>query len=288
VNHLTSFLIICCIIFSAPTYASENKDWVLYANYLSGGKAEMDEPGRESEEIIFSQTEAKVSYTHRFDDESGLVFDLGHGSVEIDWDENPSFSEKSFSTFNVQVGGYSFKIPKWLWRGAIGTNVDTEEMDISHYALYNGTMWGRYSLSDMMGLHIGFTGTTGLRRDKVYPIFGIDYNPSSTWKLSFVFPVDMSANYSINDKWSVSATARTFRVRHRLSQKEALSKGIFDYRSFGSEFSLNYLLGGFLAKVYAGSTYAGDLKVSDSKGINSTFYKFNGSVYLGSNLTYKF
>lgn len=286
--RLTSFFVLCSSIFFYQSQASDNKDWELHASYLGTGEAKIDEPGREEEGIGFSQTVGKASYTHRVDEESGLVFDIGHSSTQIDWDKNPSFAEKTHSYLNLQVGGYSLKIPNWLWRGAIGTDVDAEELSFSHYALYKGTMWGRYALSDMFGLHIGFTGTSGLRRDKVYPILGVDYAPSSKWKLSFIFPVDISANYAIDDNWSLAATARTFRVRHRLSQKEATSRGIFDYRSFGGDLSLNYLIGSFLAKAYVGTTYSGDLKVVDSKGRDPVFYKFNGTLYLGSNLTYKF
>ena len=286
--RLASFFVLCSSIFFIKTHASDSKDWEVHASYLGTGKAEIDEPGKENEEISFSQTVGKASYTHVLDDDSGIVFDVGYTSTEVNWDENPSFSEKTFSYLNLQVGGYSLKIPNWLWRGAIGTDVDAEELSFNRYALYKGTMWGRYALSDLFGLHIGFTGTSGLRRDKVYPILGVDYAPSSKWKLSFIFPVDISANYSIDDNWSVAASARTFRVRHRLSQKETTSRGIFDYRSFGGDLSLNYLVGSFLAKAYVGTTYSGDLKVADPKGRDPLFYKFNGTFYLGSNLTYQF
>jgi hypothetical protein len=288
VIRLASLFVLCSSFIFVQAQASEEKDWELQASYLGTGGAEIDEAGKENESIGFTQSIAKASYTHRLDDESGIVLNVGHTSTQIDWDENPSFSEKNYSYLNLEIGGYSLKIPNWLWRGAVGTDVDAEELSFNRYALYKGTMWGRYDFSDMLGIHIGFTGTSGLRRDKVYPILGLDYAPSSKWKLNFIFPVDISANYAIDDNWSVAGTARTFRVRHRLSQKEATSRGIFDYRSFGGDLSLNYLIGSFLAKAYVGTTYSGDLKVADSKARNAVFYKFNGSIYLGSNLTYQF
>lgn len=288
-NKLLSLM--CALSFCHSAFANNDSSppaWELEMEYLGGGKNEIDEPGRKDQHISYSLAKSKASYTHQLNEDNGLVVNIGYSHKEFDWKENPSFSETSFNNVNFRFGGYSTKIPNWVWRGAIGADIDADDFSFSHNAMYNGAMWGRYHVSKTVGFHIGFTGTTGLRRDKVFPILGIDYSPSKSWKIAFVFPVDLSVSYAINDKWSLAYSGRTFRSRHRLSQKEIVSKGIFDYRTFGTEASLNYQLEQFLAKVYVGSTYAGDLKVSDHRDKNPVFYKYNGSIYLGGNLTLKF
>lgn len=276
------------LFFSYQGMAADSPNWKFKANFLTTGKAKIDEIGRKNERISYSFSEGEVSYTHHLDKENALSFDLGYSLTEVDWKNNPSFKETMFSYLKLSLGGSSTLINDWVWTGKIDASIDSKEMNFSHYALYNGTMWGRYSLSQIIGIHIGLTGTTGLKRDKCYPILGIDYVPNARWKIHVIFPLNLSAIYSINDHWSLSASGRTFRSRHRLSQKEIVSKGIFDYRTYGTELSLIFQLNNFSAKAYTGSTYSGDLKITDSKNLNPRFYNYKGVIYLGGNLSYYF
>lgn len=262
--------------------------WKLEGSYIGTGKAKMDEEEHKEEHISYSSSEIQASYTKKSNETDGFTLGISNATTKINWKENPHFSKKNHSYIGLSLSGFSNKIPNWLWVGSIATKVDSEELNFAHYALYQGRMWGRYAYSQMIGIHIGLAGSTGLRRDKVYPILGIDYTPNAKWKIHFVFPLDLSANYSINDYWSIAASGKIFRARHRLNQRENMSKGLFDYRTYGTELSLNYRLRSLLAKIYSGISYPGDLKISNYKGQDPVFYKFKGSFYLGSNLTYGF
>ncbi len=292
-KHTFFILAFLSIALTFNAYADDNDDepfrpWAAKAEYLSLGKAKFEEPGREGQRIKYGESHISTSYIHRLNDDAALTFDITYQNTNLEWKENPSFSEENHPLIKLSFGGTTKRFDSWEWSGSLGTEFNAEHFTLSHYTRYKGTMWGRYALSDILGIHIGFTGEAGLRKDSVLPILGIDYKPHDKWKLKLVFPMDISAIYSLNKKWSLAATGRSFKARHRLSAKEANSKGIFTYRSYGSELSLNYNLDYFLAKVFAGSSFGGDLKIMDKTGKNPSFYKYRSAVYFGGNVMYEF
>ena len=275
--------LLCTQILSAS-----ESNWKLDGHYTATTKAKLDEPGREGEKIAFASSRLRASYSHPLSEKSNVLVSLAHSGAEINWKENPNFRENKFATLDLALVGQSMKVPHWFLQGALLTKVDTDAWNFSRYALYQGFMWGRYSYSKLFGVHVGLSGTSGLRKDKVFPILGIDYSPNAKWKFQVIFPMDLSAKYKMSERWSLAAGAKSFRARHRLHKRENISQGIFEYRSYGSELSLNYEIQNFMAKIHSGMNFGGDLKISNSKGKDSIFYKYKSSVFFGSQLSYTF
>ena len=130
---------------------------------------------------------------------------------------------------------------------------------------------------------------SGLKKEKVWPIFGFVYNPSEKWRISAVYPIDVSASYIITPCLSVAGSLRFLRNRHRVKQDEPDSQGIFEYRTTGAELDLIFAPKRWVSvKGFAGSTFDGDLKISNRNDKHSTHFKFEGSFYWGASAILSF
>jgi hypothetical protein len=253
-------------------------------------KAKFKDNGIKDQKIRFGSSSGKLSLVQPIGEDNAFLLDVGYTNVYLDWKENPSFSEQNHPLMNIMIGGRSTGLEKWVWTGAVITDVHAEKLNFADNARYKGSMLGRYEYSDEVGVYVGLFGSTGLHKKEIFPIFGVDYAPSSAWKIHVIFPMKLSAEYFLteNKQWSLSAEGRSFKTRHRLGRKELLSKGIFEYRSYGGDLALNYTLDMVTAKAFAGMKSGGDLKIMDSQGKNPSHYRYKGSLYFGGNVEFSF
>lgn len=258
-------------------------------DYDVTGRAKIRSPLFEGERIRYSDSEVDVYYTHSLGCESGITLGAGYSSVGIFWKKNPFFEENHFNNFILSLSGYTKLIPNWLWRGGVSSAVDTAEWNWTHYTIYNLTLWGRYTYCDNVGVHVGFIAQTGIRKDKVQPILGVDFKMYDDWKINLVYPVNISLVYTIAEQWSLALAARIMDSRQRVGKNEALSKGIFEYRNVGTELSLTYSPAQFAsANIHIGSATGGSLKISNQNNAEPVYMKLKPVGYIGGAVDLKY
>ena len=228
-KKLLSIVIFGTFLILTPSLAIASDDdkptYTVDVEFLSTGDAKFKDVGITNQHLNFQKWQALSSYTHHIGSHHGLVFELGYSSDKFDWKENPAFTESTYNSLNFGIGTFSSALTNWLWKGGLYASVDTEEFDFTHYALYSGTLWGRYTYSDNIDIHIGIHGNVGMKKDEVYPIIGLQYSPDNRWKLNLVYPQNLSAIYSLNDLWSVSLIGEFFKNRHRVSKNAGTMSG---------------------------------------------------------------
>ncbi len=242
-----------------------------------------DHPAIEHEELHYSQIDAAFAYTHPINECYGLLFGAGYVGSRVDWKENPDFDETLFNYVNFSVGGFTKAYSDWLWSLVATMFIDTAHFHITDYALYQGILSGKYTWCDWLAFDAGFIVEVGLHKTKIWPILGFELAPwPNVWALSVVYPMDISFEWFLTSYLSLGGSVRFLRNRHRVSENEPLSHGIFEYRTAGAECDLSLQPFDWISVVgFAGSTFNGDLKITDANNHNATHFKFKGSFYAG-------
>lgn len=218
----------------------------------------------------------------------GALISLGYTSARINWSHNPFFDQKHFQTLNVSIGGFTSRLGDWTWTTLITANIDTTEWN-NLYTNYDITLWGQYAYCKDINLHFGFIAQTGMKMDRVYPILGFDWKINTDWKLSFVFPINMSINYLITKELSVGLAARPFDYRNRVNRKEELSRAVFRYQSMGGELGVNYDNDtNITANVHAGYILGGHLRIASQHNRHPKRLKFGSAPYVGAEAAFRF
>ncbi len=258
-------------------------------SYLNVCEASFRTPGFDDSNLKYAQWETALAYTHPFSPVCGLIFGAGWVGTEVDMKNNPEFNETIFNYINFSVGFFTKAFSDWTWTATIAIFLDAEELSLVDYTLYQGVLWGRYNVCKFVELDFGLIIEAGLNKEKVWPIIGFIYTPCDKWHLNVVYPINISLEYDIIECFSAAASIRFLRNRHRVKDDEPNSQGIFEYETAGGEFDLTYRpFKWAMVKGFAGSTFGGDLKVSDRNDKNSTHYKFNGSFYAGASAVLSF
>jgi hypothetical protein len=207
-------------------------------------------------------------------------------STYIKWDQNPWFDQDHFNMLTLSVGGFTQRACRWLWQTQVSINMDMDKWDLGHYANYDLLLWGRYTYCEHVGLHIGFLAQTGMRMDRVYPILGADWQMSPNWKLNLVFPVNVSIEYTLTDKWTLALAGRNFDFRTRASKND--SKNLVRYQNIGAEFVVRYGTSDISANIHAGSTLGGRLRMATANNHHAHTYKLSPVGYVGGEVNVKF
>src|SRR5207253_1827552 len=129
---------------------------------------------------------------------------------------------------------------------------------------------------------------TGLRMDRVYPVLGVDWQISQKWKLSLVYPMNISLMYSYNPRWSIGPAARFFDSRFRVRHKDHSLKPLVRYTNVGSEFIVRYDTDLMSANIHAGYTLGGTFRVADRRNRHAKHYYLDPSPYAGAEIDVKF
>lgn len=237
----------------------------------------------EDEGLLYVQNDVAFAYTSACNTICGLIFGAGYINTEVNWKQNPDFHQKYFNYVNLSAGVYSNAFPDWFWSLVGNMLIDTEVLSLSEYTLYQIVLQGKYSCWEGLSLTGGFILELGLSKEKIWPIIGFVVAPCpDQWKLSFVYPIDISFDYFFSKIWSAGASIRFLRNRHRVKETEPLPQGIFEYRSTGGEFDLTFApFRQFSVSGFAGYDFGGDLKITNSNNKDATHYKFDGSFYAG-------
>lgn len=263
-------------------------------NYDGIFKSAFDSGPDAGQEIGYQQGDIDISHTRVFNGCEGIGVGLGYDISRIGWNQNPFFSKQNFEFYNLTINGFTKRFNCWDIRGSLGGSFDPQDFFSTDYSFLNLVLWGRYNFCNNVcpdfGVHFGFVGRCGTKQNRFLPILGFDYRMNNKWKLNVIYPVNMSAIYSLDDTWSVAFTGKIWNTRHRVAKSEALSRGIFEYKNAGAELSLNYDCGQFLsANVHLGSTLGnGQLKILDSNNNLQRKNKFGAAAYVGGGFSFKF
>lgn len=251
-------------------------------SYLTVHKAHFRTPGLEEETLKYRQSDLAMAFTYPFNSYCGLIFGAGWIGTEVKMERNPEFDETLFNYINLSIGGFTKGFSDWTWALTLAAYLDTGHFSFIDYALYDGVLWGKYTLSKWIELDFGLIVEVGLHKEKVWPIIGFIYLPCDNWRVSVVYPIDISIEYDFWSYWTVGGSIRFLRNRHRVGQDEPNPQGIFEYRTTGAEIELICApFDWFSITGFAGSTFNGDFKVTNRNNHQATHYKFKASGYAG-------
>lgn len=219
----------------------------------------------------------------------GLTCEVGYTNTYLGWNENPYFNQKYFNNVSVELGGWSYRLPRWFWQGGVAMNCDVDHYDFNYFTTWDILLWGRYAYNPRINIHAGFLMMTGMKVDWFIPIFGFDWQINKKWKLNAVFPMNLSVVYAPNCYVDFSLAGRFFSVRHRTKDEDLLPLAIFEYRTTCAEFAVNFHYNDrFLLNLHAGSTFGGKLKITNKNHSDGEHLKFDASPYAGGQLTFQF
>lgn len=251
--------------------------------YLPVSRTHFRTPGFEDKTLIYKQWDLAFAATYPCNDIAGFIFGAGWIGTEVKMQDNPAFHETNFNYINLSFGGFTRAFTDWTWTVTVAAFLDTEVFSLIDYTLYQGVLWGRYNLCKWLELDFGFILEVGLKKEKMWPIFGFVYTPLPNLRLNAVYPINISLQYDFLTYWTVAGSVRFLRNRHRVTEDNPNSQGIFEYRDTGAEFDLTFRpFDWFFIKGFVGSTFDGDLKVTNRNDKNAVHFKFNGSFYSGA------
>lgn len=254
------------------------------------GKAKVECPG--SHKLQFATAQADVNLVYYYDEcfKEGLTIGANYMWTRLDWEFNPFFSQKDVQTASLNLGLFSQRLPNWTWRAQLSANFDNlEYWNFSDYMNYDLLLWGRYEYCRDIGVHIGVIGLTGMKIDRVYPIFGIDWKYDDNWKVNLVFPVDLSLVYTIDPCWNVAIAGRFFNQRHRMNDDGFFPEALWFYTTGGTEFAINYNPTSRIhANIHGGYNFGGHLKIANRHYHHGQRLTLDGAPYGGAEIDVNF
>lgn len=269
-------------IFILQNTPSPTFPFSISGSAFSVNKTHFRTPGFEDDTLVYKQYESVFAYTHPINPICGLVFGAGWVGSEVKMVENPEFDETKFNYVTLSLAAFTRAFPDWTWTFSLSTFLDSEVFSFIDYALYRGVLWGKYELSPYLELDFGFIAEIGLNKEKLWPILGFVYTPSDCWRIHAVYPIRVSVDYLVRDWITLAGSIRFLRNRHRVTKEEPNPRGIFEYHTIGAEFDLILIpLKRLSIKGFAGTTFNGDLKMTDSQNREAQHFKFKGSPYVG-------
>lgn len=257
-------------------------------DYVCKAKAESPYTGN----LLFDIAQVSINAVYYYNPcyKEGLAAAAQYQRTRLDWNANPYFNQSEYNTASLILGAFTERVCDWLWRGQVSLNFDNlDYWNFSDYMTYDIVLWGRYACCDNIGINIGFFAETGMKMDRLYPIIGIDWEPSCNWKISAVFPTNISLTYLFSSSWSVALAGRFFDERHRTKKNEPVPQATWRYQSSGAEFGINFDPGKWLhVNIHAGHTFRAWLKVGDKNYNHRRRIHFDGAPYAGADLYVNF
>lgn len=216
---------------------------------------------------------------------------LGYCLINLAWNHNPYFRQKEFNNLSFAIGSATKRFSCWVWRSQIVANMNLDHLNLNQYLTWDFLCWGKYKYRQVMNFHIGIYGWTGMRINRLVPIVGFDWSINEKWKLNLVFPVNLSLVYRFNPCWSVAMAARALTSRNRLGRHENLNRGLYEYRTVGSEFNLRYKNEDCFpveANLHCGWSFGGTLKVSNKHHRHQKTFNVGMAPYVGGEVSARF
>jgi Domain of unknown function (DUF6268) len=253
------------------------------------GKTKITNGHHRGDHFHFAQLETELGgvfyYVPQYTEGANLSF--SYSDTYIHWKDNPYFDQHHFRVVSVALGAFTKRVSDWFWRGQLSINFDTKKLS-AQYVNYDLVFWGRYAFKENIGFHFGFYAQTGMRMERVYPIFGADWLISPKWKLNLVFPMNVSVEYYLTRYWSLAIGGRSFNSRYRVGPHESSRKSLIRYENTGLEFIVKFENQNIAANLHAGTTLGGQFRVANKKNHNPHHYDLDPSGYVGGEIEVTF
>lgn len=261
----------------------------LMAHVDAVDKAKINNGFYEGDYFTFAEADAQVNavfyYCPAYSE--GAVVGIEYTGTKFEWSNNPWFDQDYFNNVSFLLSGFTKRMDDWYWKGQLSVNVDADEWE-SSYTSYDLTLWGRYSYCRNIGVHVGLIVETGMQLDRVYPIFGFDWQIFDNVKLNLIFPVNMALEYTITKNWGFNVAARTFNSRYRVGKNEAAAGHLVRYTNVGLEAALTFTSSRINVNLHAGRTLGGQFRISNYHNNHPHHYDLDPANYAGLELFIQF
>lgn len=256
-------------------------DWV--------GDSKFTKDSVEGDHIRYGQLEVEFEVAGCYDScrDEGFNMALSYKLSDLDWECNPFFDRKEFNTASLSLLGFTHRFCNWSWVGQFTYNIDADNWGFIDYSTYDWLAWGRYAYRENLGLHAGVWAQTGIRLPRVLPILGFDWQ-FREWKLSAVFPINISLTYALDNCWSMALRGRWWSDRHRVREHEHHSKAIWRYSNYGLELGVANDSGWLHTDVHGGCAFGGYVKVANRRGHDIHCFHFKPAAYFGGTIVAQF
>lgn len=249
----TSLLFVCPLFSDEPQ--SENTPLVsrqmqngsetpfrVDAEYEAFRHAKFSKPhSQKHNHLSMSSTSALASYKHATSDKTGYTIGVGYLGVDFNFSKHKIFNQKHFDNALINIGGYTKEIEGWKWKADLLTQINTEHLTLSRYSFFTGLLQGKYSWHKNRNLYVGILAYTGMRYSRALPVIGFDYSFNDTWKLNFVYPLNMVLRHIITKNWSVEAGIRYYLTRQRLGEDDKIKRGFVAFKNWSAEIGVNWV-----------------------------------------------
>lgn len=284
-------LLCLCLVVSTPLYAAIFTTPIddpfahrfeVEGRYIDFGKTNFSNDAFCDEKIALRQWMVQSSATHCVCPSTGVFVSGTYYDTHFHWINSPFFQQSRFPELQFMVGGFTGLAHRWLWRGAFGVSVQTENISFGRYGTYRGLLWGRYAAGRRWGAHVGVLFCRGLKSTYVLPILGVDWCIKPTLRLNLVFPLDVSLRWCPHRIFSAAVAGRWLRCRLRAGEDNPLSQGLFEFRTWGIEGRLMLTPTCRMGlDLFAGSTVWGWTRVENPTGTTLQFRNTTGAPYAG-------
>lgn len=275
------------------TFVRPDRHWHIQSDVRAVAPAEMRTHSVKHSKLKYLDSNTSLFYSHSLNPDNSLSWQIGYDYLRLDWKDNPRFNESDFHNLVGSLAWLSTSTNKWRWILNGGFTVDTKTFNFVDYAVYYGLMWGRYQFRDNVGIHVGAFAYYGIKNGYALPILGADWWISRKWKLTAVFPVDVSLSYQIAQNWSTDITYSSFGGPYRLPRRAHHGHGryhhaIFEVYATGADWNLECNYNVLKAGIGVGYNFGGWLFIRSSNNHHGKYFKYDSAPYGQAYLQFTF
>jgi hypothetical protein len=286
-----------CLLLNALLYATDysfidrEHPWHLEGDYSVVRKATFRH--RKDASLNYREGEVRLYYSRPINTYYTLSYQIGEAGINLGWKKNPRFKGNRYDTTFGSIALISTHLQRWRWIAKVGASVDSKSFCFGPTGVYDGLAWGRYHISETLGLHVGLGGYVGIKNHYVLPIFGLDWTSLPKWRLQAVFPLVLSLEYFWTSHLSASLAVNTFGGPYRYPRRAhggigRFDNAIFEIYSKGLEIDLKYRINRCSASVGCGWNFGGWILTKNAHNESGKYFKFNAAPYAQGRLTLTF
>lgn len=263
----------------------------LSSSFDAIGKSKITKGFFKDDKVSFAEAQIEGGFVFYYNPAftEGANVALTYAATRIHWEQNLFTNQDIFHTISLSFGFFTKRMEDWLWRAQLAANFDSPGKKFTgRYISYDGLIWGRYDYCEHIGVHGGLIIQTGMRLDKAWPIFGVDWQINNKWKLYLVYPVHIAMEYALTKHWTLELAIRFFNTRHRVKRNSVGAGDLIRYENNGGEFAIKYEAKGVEYNIHAGYTFGGKYRIANPSNHHPHTYDLGCAAYVGAEADVKF
>lgn len=269
------------------------KDRVFIDGYFTANSsAAIDKHGFKGSNLRYTEGAGAIFINAYPAKDHAFSFEFGYSYMKLDFDDNPSFSQKHFHDGIFSIGYITTAIRDWRWVINLGVHANFDHFNIEANAFYTGMIWGRLGYSQPLGIHIGVVGQSGVKSTYLFPILGFDWHFLKQWKINAIFPLDFSLHYYFTKNWSSALSYRSFggwyRSFHRVGKRENNPESMFSVHANGIDLGIYFDSLHFSIGLFGGANFGGWILIRNRHGAKPIYYHFDYAGYAGGKACLEF